>query len=142
VIADDGKRARDAAVARPARRTVGAYCEVVATDLICGCFRIATMSVCIWGYGVTGVLAWAIVHAAWARARRGQRLRGWATEGDPMLVGFAVGGFLLQHWLNGLEPHAGDAVFVAMHFMVLTSAVRADPFPRAKLVSTSSCSSG
>jgi hypothetical protein len=125
-----------------ARRGVGAYCEIVAVRLIQLLVLVAVTRLLVWGYGLLGVCAWFVAAGVWAYPGARRWLPDWDPGSDPLTIIPFIVGFPLQQLLNAVAPHAGNVTFVLLHLAFATSVVRADPFPRARLVTRSSCSSG
>jgi hypothetical protein len=101
---------------------------------------VITAAAFVFAYGATGMLAWSIAALVWARAAANNRLAGWDPS-ELFPVAMLCGSFTTQLWINTHVPLAGDAVFLACHFVLVTRAVRASSFPRARLV-RKPCSNG
>lgn len=142
---DDGP-ACACCVVPPARRSVGAACEVVLAGMITLASCVGAVILFIRMYGLVGVAAWLVVFAAWAYAATRYRLTEWCpSDGIAGLV--LVGGFAAQAGLNAHWNHVGDVVFVVAHAAAITGAIRTSPFPRARARSRgratrNSCSTG
>ena len=108
-------------------------------------FLVAAMGLfvwCLWGYGPFGVGAWLVAIGMWAYPAMRHWFPDWDPANSPLTLFTFFVGFSQQNMLNVVVPHAGNVILVLLHLAAVTSAVRADPFPRARLVTKSSCSSG